>query len=1140
MKIHSLKIHNIASITDALIDFDAEPLASSEVFLISGPTGAGKSTLLDSICLALFDTTPRLIARGAGVKDNSGEMAYADPRQMLRRNTGEGFVALEYTANDSHRYCATWSVQRARKKTSGRMQPSVRNLRRLSDGMEWSRKGEIDEVISAATGLDFNRFCRTSMLAQGDFTRFLFCEDKEKAIVLEKLMNADIYSRIGVRIFENAKLHRDNWQRALEQAEAIRSLTPDERLALEKRRQELRDSSEKLEAASDAVHRHLEHLRRVDALREEVKRLRQKLAFDREMCSSEAMNSKRRMVDMWSESADARADILAVDDADKTVSDAMNSLKSCRTRYDALSESLATLERNLSSSIDRRDELKRLTALEPLRRALMDDSAVIVAELEKFHEKSIQLADARKAILSLSRLIDSELRPAAEKESKLLHAAVDIVDETKSSLDNERRLFDSLGDTALRAERDRCVAHKAYLLAASEAMARLAMNTKADEKLHSEIADASKRLVDARKMLSEAKERETAARRMLDTAQTAHNLEMKTIEDFSRQIRSSLTVGCTCPVCMQTVKAMPPAEQIIDNIARDSRLRFEAVQKAASDASAEVVRISELVAVLVLKADRSQEVSEMTVLLGRLKSELDSCLQKCGLAPSTSSEDLSKAIDDTDKTICDLALRIDNADKQQAVVRALEVRLDSAQLKLNEVRNRAHEADKKLNDSVSRCEERMSALRREDDANASSLRQVLQRLEACPEWSLREGEDLPDLASRIKLDAARHKEMLNQLHSLEVSLPCEEAVISGCKACRESCGDMPETGNAGKVEQKCTVAAWNSLCADISEARTKIAGARSRRDASVAALDVFLSAHPEYTRDTLRMLASQGPLYISGLQQELRAADDTMLKSRSALASALWEIRKAQTVGYIPMPVLPEGFDAGILPDDPLPRASSVLAGLSDALKKLSAEIGAVGNELNRSAELEKQKADLMSRADELHNVFIGWDNLDRMFGSADGSKMRRIALSYVLGALIRSANRFMATLSDRYTLSVEPGSFIINVEDAWQGYAVRPASTVSGGESFLVSLALALALSDIGDRQGGDILFIDEGFGSLSGEPLQSAVSTLQRLHSVGGRRVGIISHIEELKNRIPVQIQLEQKRGGGSAGSSVSTVTL
>lgn len=163
---------------------------------------------------------------------------------------------------------------------------------------------------------------------------------------------------------------------------------------------------------------------------------------------------------------------------------------------------------------------------------------------------------------------------------------------------------------------------------------------------------------------------------------------------------------------------------------------------------------------------------------------------------------------------------------------------------------------------------------------------------------------------------------------------------------------------------------------------------------------------------------------------------------------------------------------------------------------------------------------------------------MNQLIGDSTGNKFRKIAQSYVLTSLIHSANSYLKTLTDRYTLKVVPGTFVISLEDAYQGFVCRAASTVSGGESFLISLSLALALSDIGSQLSVDTLFIDEGFGTLSGEPLQNAVNTLRSLHSKTGRHVGIISHVEELRERIPVQIQVNQE--GNNSSSEIRVVSL
>lgn len=178
----------------------------------------------------------------------------------------------------------------------------------------------------------------------------------------------------------------------------------------------------------------------------------------------------------------------------------------------------------------------------------------------------------------------------------------------------------------------------------------------------------------------------------------------------------------------------------------------------------------------------------------------------------------------------------------------------------------------------------------------------------------------------------------------------------------------------------------------------------------------------------------------------------------------------------------------------------------------------------------------LVKEAEEKQAVYHKWSRLNQLIGNSSGSTFRKIAQSYVLSSLIHSANSYMRTLTDRYTLKVTPGTFVISLEDAYQGFVSRAASTISGGESFLVSLSLALALSDIGQQWQVDTLFIDEGFGTLSGEPLQKAVETLRSLHSKSGRHVGIISHVEELQERIAVQIQVNQE--GNNSCSKIKIV--
>lgn len=178
----------------------------------------------------------------------------------------------------------------------------------------------------------------------------------------------------------------------------------------------------------------------------------------------------------------------------------------------------------------------------------------------------------------------------------------------------------------------------------------------------------------------------------------------------------------------------------------------------------------------------------------------------------------------------------------------------------------------------------------------------------------------------------------------------------------------------------------------------------------------------------------------------------------------------------------------------------------------------------------ERHSAELIRADEELSAAgadYSRWEQLCRYLGDAEGKKFRRVAQSHLLECLINGANNYLKRLNDRYELDVYPGTFTIMVTDSYQDYARRTANTISGGETFLVSLALALALSDIGEMRGCDTLFIDEGFGSLSGEPLDRAISTLKSLHHQVGRRIGIISHIASLREKIATQIIAERPTG-------------
>ena len=185
-------------------------------------------------------------------------------------------------------------------------------------------------------------------------------------------------------------------------------------------------------------------------------------------------------------------------------------------------------------------------------------------------------------------------------------------------------------------------------------------------------------------------------------------------------------------------------------------------------------------------------------------------------------------------------------------------------------------------------------------------------------------------------------------------------------------------------------------------------------------------------------------------------------------------------------------------------------------------------NDLERDEETRRSHtAELAQLESEARGLAV-WVQLRRLIGSANGAAFRQFAQGLSLDLLVRHANRHLARLSDRYRLRRVEGELSLEIIDHHQADATRPMESLSGGESFLASLALALGLSDLAGRNVRiDSLFIDEGFGSLDADTLDLAVAALDalRLHN---KTVGVISHVELLKERIPVQIRVEKRTGG------------
>ncbi len=220
------------------------------------------------------------------------------------------------------------------------------------------------------------------------------------------------------------------------------------------------------------------------------------------------------------------------------------------------------------------------------------------------------------------------------------------------------------------------------------------------------------------------------------------------------------------------------------------------------------------------------------------------------------------------------------------------------------------------------------------------------------------------------------------------------------------------------------------------------------------------------------------------------------------------------------------------------PLSNLEISDLKDSISKLDQEkndinqnLGALKRELIEIEQKKSQQAKELELLEQIRQVKERYGKLNTLIGSADGHKFRNFAQGITFEIMIQNANKQLMRMSDRYLLQRDKNSPLsLNVIDYYEASAIRSTANLSGGESFIVSLALALGLSQMSQGQVRvDSLFLDEGFGTLDEKALNMALNSLAALHQEN-KLIGIISHVQELKNNISTQIIVERHSGAKS----------
>lgn len=1068
MRIRSVRFANLNSLYGQwMIDFTDVRFVRDGLFAITGPTGSGKSTILDAICLALYGRTPRLDAIGG------------QANEIMSRQRGECFSEVIFETGKGV-FRVLWAQHRARKRPDGNLAESTHEFADIvSRTILATRKREVAKAVEEATGMTFERFTRSMMLAQGQFAAFLNADADQRSPILEQITGTEIYSDISRRVHVATTQQRGALELLEREAEDAKPLAEHELFSLRERQrvqrlwlgtadrrsaalhtarlalaalQENERQAKQLETSLGTLESHAQEIesarstlriaeraRDIEPVHAELGQRRQRVKQEKAACAS----LEERLPEASHLYAQA---VLAHDEA---------SLHLCTSRSDIqatlkLLERARALDRRIGETQSEADEARRqlLDALKTNRTLLASLSAA-ESELDLQHHTveghACWLAE-HQGDASLEEVL-ATLRPvvgafvAKERERELVaRQLADLDTRLREASKSQDATKDACDAAATRRQK---IVDEIGLISAS--MAQLLEG----------------RLV-----------RELEAER--DHLQEKRTL-LAAISSLEHH-REHLAEGSPCPLCGSTEHPY-----LTEAIPVDDGL-----------------------------GERLRQIGQMLANHANMGSEMEHERQRL-VAQELESAQLATRLEE-------LGTRIGHLEHERASLDLTLVQLDGERARLDRLIEEAADGIDCPEGSWTEKLEHLEARLRTWKLKSRHAQEALQRSDKL-EHEVQRQRDRRGLAAesirtaRARLDNLRHRSRTDE---------SERHQLFGCE-------DPDEREHA------------LSKALEHAELQVRLSEeTRRRREREVDSIKDAIASSRRRIEEESVLLAEEDLRFVAAL------ADAGFESEQAFLAARLGQHERERLglevqehdrqVELVQRQLLAARAEHGILLD------SAPAGWTMDSLEEESKELESTKRELYRSlgAIDERIASDAQQRqrhAAQLANIaaqrtqLSRWEQLDNLIGSHDGKKFRNYAQHLTFELLIDHANEHLRDLSERYVLASDPQRPLeFSVLDLYQGGEVRSARNLSGGESFLVSLALSLGLSTIASKKVQvDSLFLDEGFGSLDEQALETALSALSSLRG-RGKLVGIISHVGALQERIPVQIRVTPLSGGMS----------
>jgi len=1072
MKIQQLRFKNLNSLEGEWhIDFTVPEFESEGIFVITGPTGVGKTTILDAICLALYGCTPRL------------DRITSSSNDIMSRQTGECFSEVTFsTAQGSYR--SHWSQRRARGKANGNLQSakheiSDSNTETVLENQLTAVRNKVEEV----TGMDFERFTRSVMLAQGNFAKFLQSSADERAPILEQITGTAIYSEISKLVHlrkseEDGRLREHNAQMA-----GIDTLNAEELLELNTQIKDLNPQLKKTDTALATqrtaeqwlINLAKEHTTITQTQEEQKAHLQQLTAFHPSALQlAQAEKAHEIEPDYVELTTLQQSNQRHLSDLENLKSEIATQSKSAKSAKQQATQSETTLTSAKEKQRDTEPKLIKARKLETESNGIQQQIDSLSSQWKELNQKLASTESViKKSQTEQKKLISREADSQAFLKSHTSYAT--LASEYAGLVQLAKQWEDSIARQSTASQQ---------INSRNAQIAQFKINLTQAEKHHS---DTQNQRITSSKTLDQEKEKLTqlqgdesipSLEKQLTLLEDKLRLEEKIVSLENERAR--LTKDTPCPLCGSTTHPFsddqPPTPSETEHAIAELKQQIKSIQKLEKSIAQHQLKLEQSHSKVTLANEQVTNIEK------QLKQEHES------LKKETTT--LAEITIQSDREYQNLITPLTAFLPENAPAVSLET-IDSTLKQLKDLLKQ-WEKHREIIESVSEQKIQLTATLEHEQKNLTQLKSEMEAIQTKGEQQrkqqIEKREGILQLIGDTTITALEK--------SLKQAVLDAESTFKKLNELRETTHTKLNQLNARNSELTKQAQQTTEL---IKTQQSKLLGLITTK--GFADLEGFLSARLDEAD-----------------RQQLKKTHQQLEDRKKELATRLRDSQQRLTAEQ-----------SKNLTTDPLETICEAIATLTEQRTTIAKQLGALQEKIRENDKARARLADQLTEKEKLEKELARWTKLHGLIGSGDGKKFRNFAQGLTFEIMVRHANTQLAKMSDRYQLVRDLDAPLdLNVIDSYQAGEIRSTKNLSGGESFIISLALALGLSQMASQKVRvDSLFLDEGFGTLDEDSLETALETLSSLNREG-KLIGIISHIAALKERIPTQLNLAPTQQG------------